>query len=78
VVAEARKSIAVYDDMAELIRLGAYKAGSNPEVDASIRLHPELENFLAQKKEERIVLTEGYQALGKILGLGPVGKGKSK
>jgi flagellum-specific ATP synthase len=78
VVVEARKSIATYDDMAELIRLGAYKAGTNPEVDAAIRLHPELENFLAQKKEERAALTEGYQALGKILGLGPVGKGKPK
>ena len=32
-VARARKPLTVYEDMAELIRLGAYKAGTNPEVD---------------------------------------------
>jgi len=74
VVAAARKSLAVYDDMAELIRLGAYKLGTNAEVDASIQLHPLFEEFLAQKKDERSTLTEGYHALGKILA---GGKGKT-
>jgi flagellum-specific ATP synthase len=82
-VIEARKSIAAYEDMAELIRLGAYKSGSNAEVDAAIRLNPELEKFLSQRKDEATSLTEGYQALGKILGInaggrGAVGKGKTK
>jgi flagellum-specific ATP synthase len=39
--------------MAELIRLGAYKAGTNPEVDDAVKLYPQLEAFLAQKKDER-------------------------
>jgi len=73
-VAAARQSIAVYDDMAELIRLGAYKTGSNAEVDAAIGLHPRFEGFLAQKKDERGTLTEGYDQLGKILA---GGKGKT-
>jgi len=67
IIAAARKSIAVYEDMAELIRLGAYKTGSNPEVDASILLHPLFEKFLTQRKEERSSLTEGYHELGTIL-----------
>ncbi len=78
VVAAARQSISVYEDMAELIRLGAYKAGSNAEVDAAIRLHGDLEKFLAQKKDERSALTDGYLALGKIVGMNVGGKGKSK
>jgi flagellum-specific ATP synthase len=73
-VAAARKFISVYDDMAELIRLGAYKAGSHAEVDAAILMHPRFESFLAQRKDERSTLTEGYQALGKILA---GGKGKT-
>jgi len=73
IVARARKPMAVYDDMADLIRLGAYKAGSNTEVDHAISLHPELEAFLAQKKEECATLTDGYQALSTIAG---GGKGK--
>ena len=32
-VMRARKPLTIYEDMAELIRLGAYKAGTNPEVD---------------------------------------------
>ena len=34
-MARARAQLSVYEDMAELIRLGAYKAGTNAEVDAA-------------------------------------------
>jgi flagellum-specific ATP synthase len=65
----SRRFIALYDDMAELIRLGAYKTGTNAEVDVAIGMHPQLEAFLAQKKDERSSLTEGYDALGTIVGV---------
>ena len=67
VAVAARKPIALYEDMAELIRLGAYKAGTNPEVDRAVALYPRLETFLAQKKDERAGLSEGYQALAAIM-----------
>ena len=54
--------------MADLIRLGAYKTGTNPEVDNAIALNPLLEAFLAQKKDEQATLSEGYAALTDILG----------
>jgi len=73
-VLRARAPLSVYDDMAELIRLGAYKIGTNPEVDNAIKLYPPLEAFLTQKKDERATFTESYAALGKILGGSP-GKG---
>ena len=66
-VAKARKYIASYEDMAELIRLGAYKAGSNKEVDESIFYYPKIEAFLSQKKDEKISLEEGYAQLKAIL-----------
>jgi flagellum-specific ATP synthase len=74
-VTRARAPLAVYDDMAELIRLGAYKAGTNAEVDTAVKLYPQLEAFLAQKKDERATFTESYAALAKIMS-GPVGKGE--
>ena len=52
VLARARKVMATYADMEELIRLGAYRPGSSPEVDEAIGLHPALEAFLAQDKAE--------------------------
>ena len=66
-VVGARKPLTIYEDMAELIRLGAYKAGTNPEVDSAVKLYPQLETFLAQQKDERAVLSEGYAALKTIL-----------
>lgn len=77
-IAAARKHMATYEDMAELVRLGAYKAGTNPEVDEAVRLQPQFEKFLTQAKNESTSLTEGYAGLGKILGTAPAGKGKPK
>ena len=67
VLARARKLMATYADMEELIRLGAYRTGSSPEVDEAIRLHPPFEAFLAQGKEESTSLGEGYRRLAGIL-----------
>src|SRR6266566_168029 len=41
-IARARQIMATYADMEELIRLGAYRAGSSAEVDEAIRLHQPL------------------------------------
>ena len=68
VLSRARAVMATYADMEELIRLGAYRAGSSPEVDEAIRLHAPLEAFLGQGKEESTSLIEGYQRLAQILG----------
>jgi flagellum-specific ATP synthase len=67
VVASARAVLSVYEDMAELIRLGAYKAGTNREVDAAIAVYPQIESFLSQKKDESVTLADGYAALGRIV-----------
>ena len=64
----ARRVMATYSDMEELIRLGAYRTGSSLEVDEAIRLHQPLEDFLAQRKEEATSLAQGYQRLEQILG----------
>src|SRR6187399_90747 len=63
----ARQVMATYSDMEELIRLGAYRPGSSPEVDEAIALHKPLEAFLAQLKEESTPMAEGYQRLEQIL-----------
>lgn len=67
IVSKARKYIAAYEDMAELIRLGAYKKGSNREVDEAIFYYPKIEAFLSQGKKERVSLAECYEQLGEIL-----------
>jgi flagellum-specific ATP synthase len=63
----AKQIMATYSDMEELIRLGAYRTGTSPEVDEAIRLHKPLEEFLAQSKEEATSLAEGYRRLAQIV-----------
>ncbi|KYG97964.1 flagellar protein export ATPase FliI [Bradyrhizobium sp. DOA1] len=67
-IQKARAVMATYADMEELIRLGAYRAGSSPEVDEAIRLHEPLEAFLRQRKDENASLADGYRQLAQILG----------
>jgi len=66
-IARARRLLASYEDMAELIRLGAYRRGSDPAVDEAIRLQPALEAFLAQDRLERAGLGDSYERLRQIL-----------
>jgi flagellum-specific ATP synthase len=66
-ILKSRGPVTIYEDMAELIRLGAYKAGTNPEVDHAVKLYPQLEAFLTQRKDERTDLADGYTALSAIL-----------
>lgn len=66
-VKTARRYMSAYDDMSEMIRLGAYRRGSNPEVDTAIELQPPLEAFLGQGKTEQSTLDDGYDRLARIL-----------
>jgi flagellum-specific ATP synthase len=67
-VIEARRLLSVFGDMEELIRLGAYRRGSDPQVDEAIRLNPDLEDFLRQDREESSTIADGYSLLAGIVG----------
>jgi len=67
VLNRSRQVMATYADMEELIRLGAYRSGTSPEVDEAIRLHKPLEDFLRQGKEEATSLADGYRRLAEIM-----------
>jgi flagellum-specific ATP synthase len=67
-LAEARRLLGSYDSMAEMIRLGAYRTGSDPLVDLAIVKHPEFEAFLGQGVDERTPAGDAFGAIGRILG----------
>ncbi|HWL84069.1 MAG TPA: FliI/YscN family ATPase [Roseomonas sp.] len=66
-LAGARRHLASYADMAEMIRLGAYRSGSDPQVDTAIRLQPALEAFLNQGLDERSAAQDSFARLQQIL-----------
>lgn len=49
-VRRARRLLATWERVADLVRMGAYRAGADPEVDAAIAARPALERFLAQDR----------------------------
>lgn len=65
----ARRFMATYENMAELIRLGAYRRGTDPDVDRAMVFYPQLETFITQREKESSTLAEGYEQLAKVLGL---------
>lgn len=67
IVSRARRMLASYENMAELIRLGAYRRGSDADTDAAMELYPQLEAFLHQGLQEKSSLAEGYAALARAL-----------
>lgn len=66
-VKKARKYISTYTNMEELIKIGAYKSGSNPEVDEAIFYYKLLFEFLKQAPNEQSTLELGYTQLEEIL-----------
>jgi len=69
ILRRAKQIITTYEDMAELIRLGAYRKGSDPKVDEAIKLYPQIEEFLTQNKEENTSIEDGFARMATILGM---------
>ncbi len=69
-IMNARRYLATYDNMAELIRLGAYRRGSDPDVDRAMQYYPLIEQFLTQREHESATLQEGYDQLTAVMNTG--------
>ena len=58
-----RQIYAVYRQHQDLISVGAYAVGSDPQVDQAIAMYPRLMAFLRQDMSERVALDDSLQAL---------------
>lgn len=67
VLRRARELMSVFADMEELIRLGAYRKGSDPNVDRAIAINPQLEAYLSQPRDETTTIADGYKMLEEIV-----------
>lgn len=59
--------LATYKKAEDLINIGAYVKGSNPEIDRALELMPKLKEFLKQEIEEGCSFEESLQRLKEIL-----------
>jgi flagellum-specific ATP synthase len=69
ILRRAKRIVTTYEDMAELIRLGAYRRGSDPGVDEALVLYPQIEEFLRQNKDDNTTIEEGFVRMASILGM---------
>lgn len=66
-IRRSRYLLSTYEDMSDMIRLGAYRSGSNVEVDEAIAYHPQLQAFLSQHHSEKVGLEKSFNLLREVL-----------
>jgi flagellum-specific ATP synthase len=61
--ATVRRLLAAYARSEDLIRIGAYKAGTDKDLDRAMRAMPLLREFLEQRSDERVTMQESVARL---------------
>jgi flagellum-specific ATP synthase len=61
-----RKLMAVYARSEDLVRIGAYKPGSDPDLDRALRARQPLRAFLAQDADEQVRFTDAVGGLAAL------------
>ncbi|MDQ1732940.1 MAG: flagellum-specific synthase [Pseudonocardiales bacterium] len=67
VAREARRLLAARRDVKELVEIGAYVTGTNPDADRALQLWPALEGFLQQRMEDQSSAGAAWQSLAAIV-----------
>lgn len=65
--AKVRGLMAVFKRAEDMINIGAYVRGSNPEIDLAINKMPSINLFLQQKENERVVLDGALSQLKQLV-----------
>lgn len=65
--AEIKKNMATYKEAEDLINIGAYTKGSNPDIDVAIQKHKMIENFVLQDVEEKIDFDTVIESMQNII-----------
>ncbi|MBQ9334372.1 MAG: FliI/YscN family ATPase [Lachnospiraceae bacterium] len=63
-----KSTMATYRDAEDLINIGAYKAGSNPDIDYSISMNGPINEFLCQETDEKLDYDDALALLAKMFG----------
>lgn len=66
-VQKFRRLHAVYEENKDLISVGAYRAGTNPELDEAMQRREVMRNFLRQGTEQQVTIDESFALLAQIL-----------
>jgi flagellum-specific ATP synthase len=59
--------LAAYRDAEDLIQIGAYVKGRNPDVDRALALMPRIRDYLCQERNQDATIEDSVSALGQLL-----------
>ena len=62
-----RRVWSIYQENKELVQVGAYQKGSDPDMDTALRTIPQITDFLTQKMNESSSLDDSIAALRKVI-----------
>jgi flagellum-specific ATP synthase len=63
VAGKLKNVLATYNEAEDLINIGAYKSGSNPDIDYAISMNKKVNEFLLQDVEEKVEFEDSVQRL---------------
>jgi flagellar biosynthesis/type III secretory pathway ATPase len=61
-------AMAVFADAEDMVNLGAYVRGTNPQLDQAIALHPDVDKFLIQGVDEKSGIKETLDRVNALAG----------
>lgn len=64
---QIRNNLAIYEKNEDLINIGAYSPGTNPQIDRAIELHEPINEFLKQDVYERVDFDTTRQLMDQII-----------
>jgi flagellum-specific ATP synthase len=64
---EMRRLLATYSENEDLISIGAYRAGTNPEIDHAIKMKPLIDQYLKQDRNEHAQLPDTVQRIKELM-----------
>lgn len=63
-----RRHLATYEENRDLVLMGAYRGGADPEIDAAIAYHPAVMEYIRQDADTKVSLDEAVAELVGVFG----------
>jgi flagellum-specific ATP synthase len=65
---QLKRLLSTYEHNRDLVAIGAYRAGTDPRIDAAIAAHPHLGEFLRQDLHEQVSFADSVAQLDALIG----------
>lgn len=62
-----RKTLGIYEEKSDLIQIGAYKHGTDKEIDKAILYYPSIQAFLRQATDEDVHFNDSIQTMKRLM-----------